>query len=373
MQDQPGQGGVPPEGQPQPPPQQQPPPAAQGQPPVGPVQGQATTHAAGRLPKVWLLSVFTCGIYGWIWYYRLCKELGEWSQGQIETDPTTSVLAVSLGGCVLVPPFISWAGTLERVRQAQQMVGLEPTAESGPWILYMFLASYGYKWLQTSSTRSRPGRRAKQSDRRSRDGKRGERERDRREHVRAHRVQRLQPEHVEEGAGRAAARAAVSGDDPEAAHRRQPSPPRARCRPRVRAARAPATPPPSPRSRRPRGRPPGGWRAASAQADPDGLVSRYASRPARPCSRPTPEALKPPNGAGGVVQAPDVHVDGARLEQRREPVGVADVARPDAGREPVLGVVRAPRDLLDRLVGQRDEHGPEDLLARDREVVARWP
>ena len=29
------------------------------------------------------------------------------------------------------------------------------------------------------------------------------------------------------------------------------------------------------------------------------LVSRYASRPSWPCSRPMPEALKPPNGADG--------------------------------------------------------------------------
>jgi Domain of unknown function (DUF4234) len=149
VQDQPGQGGVPPEGQPQPPPQQQPPPAAQGQPPAGPVQGGGRLMLQDDPVKVWLLSLFTCGIYGWIWYYRLCKELGEWSQGQFETDPTTSVLAVSLGGCLLVPPFISWAGTLERVRTAQQMVGLEPKADMGTGILYTILASYSYHWLQT--------------------------------------------------------------------------------------------------------------------------------------------------------------------------------------------------------------------------------
>lgn len=150
MQDQPGQGGVPPEGQ-QPQPQQPPPapgPEAGGQPPVGPVEGQPRLRLQDDSTKVWLLSVFTCGIYGFIWYYRLCKELGEWSQGQIETDPTTSILAVTLGSCVIVPPWISWAGTLGRVRQAQQMVGLQPTAEFWPWLLYMFLASYGYKWLQ---------------------------------------------------------------------------------------------------------------------------------------------------------------------------------------------------------------------------------
>jgi uncharacterized protein DUF4234 len=149
MQDQPGQGGVPPEGQPQQP--QQPPPAPgpeAGQPPVGPVEGQPRLRLQDDSTRVWLLAIFTCGIYAAIWYYRLCKELGEWSQGQIETDPTTSVLAVTLGGCLIVPPYISWAGTLGRVRQAQQMVGLQPTAEFLPWFGYMLLLGYGYKWVQ---------------------------------------------------------------------------------------------------------------------------------------------------------------------------------------------------------------------------------
>src|SRR5689334_13526940 len=127
MEDQPGQGGQPPE-QPQQPEQQQyqQPPAPEGQPPAGPVQPEQRLRLQDDSTKVWLLCIFTCGIYAAIWYYRLCKEIGEWSQGQIETDPTTSVLAVTLGGCVLVPPYISWAGTLGRIRQMQQMVGLPP-------------------------------------------------------------------------------------------------------------------------------------------------------------------------------------------------------------------------------------------------------
>ena len=112
------------------------------------VEGQARPLLADDSTKVWLLSIFTCGIYGAIWYYRLAKELGEWSGGRIETDPTTSVLAVTLGGCLIVPPWISWIGTFDRVRQAQQMAGLEPKADTATGILYLFLAGYGYKWLQ---------------------------------------------------------------------------------------------------------------------------------------------------------------------------------------------------------------------------------
>jgi hypothetical protein len=162
QRDQPGQGGQPPEqpeqppGQPQQPPGQPqgqpppPPPAPEAQPPAGPVEQQYQERPLlyDDSTKVWLLAIFTCGIYAAIWYYRLCKELGEWSRGAIETDPTTSVLAVTLGGCLIVPPYISWAGTLGRIRQAQQMVGLPRKAEFWPWFAYMLLLGYGYKWVQ---------------------------------------------------------------------------------------------------------------------------------------------------------------------------------------------------------------------------------
>ena len=142
-----GQGG--PEDRPADTPQEQPQAGAgQGGPIVeGQPQGDRPLLADDST-KVWLLSIFTCGIYGAIWYHRLAKELGEWSRGRIETDPTTSVLAITLGGCLIVPPWISWIGTFGRVRQAQQMAGLEPQADTATGILYLFLFGYGYKWLQ---------------------------------------------------------------------------------------------------------------------------------------------------------------------------------------------------------------------------------
>src|SRR5919109_650352 len=91
----PGGGPPGPEAQPTPPPPQP------GAPPGGELaQPQQRPPLADDPTKVWLLSIFTCGIYGAIWYYRLCKELGEWSGGRIQTDPTTSVLAVTLGACL---------------------------------------------------------------------------------------------------------------------------------------------------------------------------------------------------------------------------------------------------------------------------------
>ena len=157
QQEPPGrEGGQPPERQPSepqpappPPGGQQPPPTAPPGQPVGPVGQQGMRPLLQEdSTKVWLLALFTFGIYGIIWYYRVCKELGEWSGGRIHTDPTTSVLAVTLGACVVVPPIVSWVGTLGRIREAQQMAGLPPQATFWGSVGRAFLLSYHYKWLQ---------------------------------------------------------------------------------------------------------------------------------------------------------------------------------------------------------------------------------
>lgn len=126
-------------------------PEAAPQPPPAPHTQAQPPAAAGleqREPVTqWLLCAFV-PFYSLIWYHRLCKELGEWSGGRIHTDPTKSVLAVSLGWIVLVPPFISWAGTMSRLREAQAMAGLPQQATFWGSIGRAFLLSYHFKWLQ---------------------------------------------------------------------------------------------------------------------------------------------------------------------------------------------------------------------------------
>ena len=152
------QGPQDPQGQPPPQPQgqpQHPPPPPAPQAPQQPQQlAQQQPPAGGRLlladdsSKVWLLSIVTCGIYGIIWYYRLQEELSQWSGGRIETNPVNSVLALTLGACLIVPVFLTWNGTVERIRTAQQMAGLPPQPTLLGVIGRAFLLSYHYKWLQ---------------------------------------------------------------------------------------------------------------------------------------------------------------------------------------------------------------------------------
>src|SRR2546423_4446567 len=108
----------------------------------------------------------------------------------------------------------------------------------------------------------------------------------------------------------------------------------------------------------------------SAEAGPDRLHLEIGVQVRVPHLAPDPGRLVSAERRRRVARAPDVHVDRPRLEHRRQPVGVADVARPDTRRQPVLGVVRAPRDLLEVVVRHRHQDRPEDLLAGYAHVVA---
>ncbi|MEX2197127.1 MAG: FHA domain-containing protein [Thermoleophilaceae bacterium] len=119
-------------------------PPAQAQPPAG---YQAGPGFCVRGPgEQWALCALV-PFYSLIWYYRLCKEIGEWSAGRIPTNPTTSILAMTLGAFIVVPPWVSLAGTMGRIRQCQQMAGLQPQASFWGFFGRALLLGYGYKWL----------------------------------------------------------------------------------------------------------------------------------------------------------------------------------------------------------------------------------
>ncbi len=57
------------------------------------------------------LAIITLGIYAFFWYYYANKELAEIGKArgtdEMGDSPGTSVLAVTLGAFILVPPFVS--------------------------------------------------------------------------------------------------------------------------------------------------------------------------------------------------------------------------------------------------------------------------
>jgi hypothetical protein len=81
-----------------------------------------------RLPVVALLLVVTAGIYYWVWYYRVNRELRDYggavaNPNPIDVDLTRALLAVTVGSLVLVPAAVSVARTFERIVRAERLSG----------------------------------------------------------------------------------------------------------------------------------------------------------------------------------------------------------------------------------------------------------
>ena len=83
---------------------------------------------------VWLLlPVITLGIYSYVWYYKINRELRDFHPA-IQVDPTLALLAM------FVPfvGFVSLYNTGKRIGQAQQLSGLDKPCSGGLGILACF-------------------------------------------------------------------------------------------------------------------------------------------------------------------------------------------------------------------------------------------
>ena len=100
-----------------------------------------------------LWHVLTLGIYNWFWYYKINRELRDFgasrrSEYLAETKPWLSVLAVTFGGLLIVPPFVSWWRCTKRVRAAQGVVAKEPPLSG--WLVGGLCGAgfiSGFAWL----------------------------------------------------------------------------------------------------------------------------------------------------------------------------------------------------------------------------------
>src|SRR4051812_31803953 len=81
------------------------------------------------------LAIITFGIYGFVWYYKVNKELAAIGQAkgteECGTNPMTSLLAVTLGAFILVPPFVSAYKFCTRLSADERVTGTPPGMEPG--------------------------------------------------------------------------------------------------------------------------------------------------------------------------------------------------------------------------------------------------
>src|SRR5437016_2352868 len=77
------------------------------------------------------LPLITLGVYYFVWYYKINNEARRYLRDP-SIRPGISLLAVTLGFFILVPPFVSIYRTAGRVRRMQENAQIADRCE--PWI-----------------------------------------------------------------------------------------------------------------------------------------------------------------------------------------------------------------------------------------------
>ena len=103
------------------------------------------TDATAKIRSPWapaLLPWVTFFIYYFVWYYKINREMADLGRAkgtdELGDNPTTSVLAVTLGALIIVPAILSTIHTFQRIQTAQRLQGIEPQANG--WLgLVMYL------------------------------------------------------------------------------------------------------------------------------------------------------------------------------------------------------------------------------------------
>jgi hypothetical protein len=90
---------------------------------------------------VWIVfPIITLGIYHFVWYYKIHEEMLRFDSRQ-PINPGGSLLTILFGWIIIVPPFVSYFNTGNRIATAQRAAGLAPTAN--PWIGFLLLFLFG--------------------------------------------------------------------------------------------------------------------------------------------------------------------------------------------------------------------------------------
>jgi hypothetical protein len=100
-----------------------------------------------------LLPIVTIGIYHFVWWYKINKELkayGEAKGYDLGQNPTNSLLALIPGFLIIVPPLVSYYRGTERVQGASKIAGREPVNGWIVLVLYLLLAPGMWFYLQSS-------------------------------------------------------------------------------------------------------------------------------------------------------------------------------------------------------------------------------
>ena len=106
------------------------------------VRGNGMTGRAGKTRNIWLTwliwPLITLGIYHFVWYYKINREARDFDE-TIAVEPALSLLAITVGWIIIVPPYVSIYRTGERIAQMQEDADMERTCNGWIGLLLSFL------------------------------------------------------------------------------------------------------------------------------------------------------------------------------------------------------------------------------------------
>jgi hypothetical protein len=103
--------------------------------------------ATGKLRSFWvglLLSIVTFGIYGFCWYYFVNDELKDIGiekndANLAQSSPMMSVVAILVGGWLVVPPLLSVYNYGQRIKRAQRLAGVASHDQINPVLALLLM------------------------------------------------------------------------------------------------------------------------------------------------------------------------------------------------------------------------------------------
>ena len=114
------------------------------------------TESEVKIRSPWaaaLLPIVTLGIYHFVWWYRINRELRDYGQAKgydLGQNPTNSVLALVPGFLIVVPPFVTYWRGIKRVIGASRLAGNEPLNGWIALILFILLPVALWAYVQVS-------------------------------------------------------------------------------------------------------------------------------------------------------------------------------------------------------------------------------
>jgi Domain of unknown function (DUF4234) len=100
---------------------------------------------------VFALTLITLGIYHLFWYYYINREMANLGHRQGEDlgdSPGKSVLAITLGVLLIIPPFVSIWHTGKRMQRSGEIVGSDGGSGALYFVLSIFTGVFGSVYMQ---------------------------------------------------------------------------------------------------------------------------------------------------------------------------------------------------------------------------------